>query len=1021
MTRVDGSTVRWELCGPGESLTAEVVTALSGLVQQAQASDPLQTVTVIAPDRTSALALRRQLAQQRGGLFAVRFEILPRLAELLAAGSIAAQGKRPLRPAIRAEAIRSVLRTAPGMLAAVADHPSTVSTLERTLDDLASVPAEQLRVLPGQRGQELRRLSLAVGQLLSQRYDHHELLRAAAAQVDADPHATTELGQIIAVVTEPPSAAAAELFAALGRRGMVVLQPQTGEAEMPAAPQRALDRIISAPDPDAEVEAAVRLLAERFHQGVPLHRMALLWTTRRPYAVLVRDALAAAELPASGLVRPALARSLAGTALTGLLELAGGRMERDQVMHWLAAAPIRAESDGAECDGARWDLVSRRAGIVRDAAQWLDRLERHRYSARVQAENARKDDDQARAQRHDTEADQAEALRAFIAQLSEALRPPRTSWTAMVEWADGLLDRYLGAPRQEWPDAEIEAERSVRQLLRGLIELDELHPGQGAAVPVDLTAFRRAVEAELQAPYGEDVPLLDGVFVGDIRRATCMDFAVTIVVGLGEGLAPAPVRQDPLLRDHDRQLISGLRLAKDDLAAQRRGYAWFLRSGGERIACTARSDPRGGRERMPSRWLLEQAGLHEAATVTATDLVELKDRPWLQWLASFPQSFRDFPSGPTQVRVRQAVSAAALGTLPEFALTDPRLSRGLEALHHRRSGVLGPWTGLVGAEMGLDLGTHALSPTRLEAWAACPFRYLLTRVWDVEEAIRPEEALKIDPRERGSLVHKILELFFAEVMHDLPVGAWSDAHRTRLHEIAQERFTITERQGTTGKALLWRIEQQRLRRELDAFLDAEPQLRAQHGTVPVAVEHAFGFDGPPAELEQDGRVLRFRGFVDRIDQSPSHHTVAVIDYKTGDPGPHKRALSSDPIGMGQLLQLPVYALAARARSVALGTVPEQILASYWFLTQDGIEVVSWDPAAEPRFRQAVSTITAGIHQGVFPHRPAQAALGKTTCDRCAFSLACDSDRFRRWDTVKLLPQLDGLRALETVTEETAPA
>jgi ATP-dependent helicase/nuclease subunit B len=1001
--------------------------ALETHIAAAQADDRFRPVTVIAPSRTSALALRRGTALRAGGLFGVRFEVLPRLAELLAAPALARAGRIPAGAAARGEALRTVLRRDPGMLAPIADHPATAQALERTLADLSELPPDQLQHLPGARGAELRRLHTRVRALLRGHYDAGDLLWAAAETVTRGGADLRELGGMIAVITEPPSPAALALLTALGEStALTCLVAVTGEppvdaalldalgglapdaaAEAAAAPPPPVERILSAPDPDGEVRAAVRLLAERFHQGVPLHRMALLWTARRPYALLVRDALAAAGLPASGLPQPRLAQSLTGRALTGALALAGTDLDRDAVMHWLTAAPVRAAADGPEADGARWDALSRRAGIVRGIGQWRDRLERYAYEQRSRAERERRDDAAGPARHREMQAAQAEALASFAAELTDRLRMPRGSWSAWSGWALGLLDRYVGAARAEWADDEVEADRMVRQAVRSLGELDAL------GEPPDLTAFRRAVQAELDLGYGGRQKLTDGLFTGDVRGAVALDFDVVAVVGLAEGLAPARPREDPLLPDRERRAVPGLRLSVQQAHALRRGLRWALAGGGERVLCTPRSDPRGGRERLPSRWLLEEAGRLAGRTVGSEDLHGLTGAPWLQWIASFPQSLHEHPAGEAELRLAELAAAQAAGTLTAAAAADPALARGLDALHDRRTGILSRWTGLVGAHPGVALGDAALSPTRLESWAACPFRYFLVRVLDIEAVPRPEEAVRIDPRERGGLVHRVLEHFQNEAGAPAPGAPWPPGERARLHHIAERECNRWERLGVTGKTLLWRLERERLHRELDAFLDDEPALRARHGTMPAAAEHAFGFETPgPALTTADGAVVRFHGYVDRIDRSPDGTAVVVVDYKTGRPEPYRKALRADPIGLGQLLQLPVYARAAVAATPP-GTPASSVHAAYWFLTEHGIQEIAWDPSGAARFETAVADIAAGIAEGCFPQRAGQAALSSEgTCARCDYELVCDLDRERRWQSVRQLPQLAGMRRLE---------
>ncbi|HWH31250.1 MAG TPA: hypothetical protein VNU01_01120, partial [Egibacteraceae bacterium] len=608
--------------GHGPALAEAVAHTVAGL----QDGDPLRGVTVLVPTRSAGVALRRQVAGRLGGMAAVRFELAARAAELLAAPELAAAGKRPLRPAVLTEAVRAVLHQAPGRFAPVADHPATARALARTVRDLGSVPAGALAGLSRARGREAARVAGAVRALLHDRYDEHDLLRTAASLAAERPAAAAELGAVVAIVDRALSPAATAFLRAVAGQGPVtVLVALTGDeradagalqaadalgCELGRAPQPAVAdaapdgtvRVLSAPDPETEVRAAVRRIAERFDAGAPLHRMALLWTADRPYALLVRDALAAAGLPSNGGPRTRLGDSPTGRALLGMLALASGGprpLAREAVAAWLAEAPLRREAGGAPVDGARWDAVSRRAGVVAGAGQWRARLER--YAATVE----RRADDEVRDGASDAvrraaaaEAAHARALAGFVEELAQRLRAPAGGqWSAFARWARELLDRYVGEPRAGWGDDAVEADRRVRAALDGLAELD------GVGASADLGAFRRAVEAELDGRLGRRGRLGEGLLTGPLREGLCQELDLVVVVGLVEGLAPPSVRDDPVLPDRERAAVPGLPLRGDQPAERRRELLAALAAAPERLLCAARSDNRAGRAppRAPGR------------------------------------------------------------------------------------------------------------------------------------------------------------------------------------------------------------------------------------------------------------------------------------------------------------------------------------------------------------------------------------------------------------------------------------
>lgn len=144
---------------------------------------------------------------------------------------------------------------------------------------------------------------------------------------------------------------------------------------------------------------------------------------------------------------------------------------------------------------------------------------------------------------------------------------------------------------------------------------------------------------------------------------------------------------------------------------------------------------------------------------------------------------------------------------------------------------------------------------------------------------------------------------------------WSGSHRELLRQVAEEAFQRAEGRGVTGKDLMWQAAKEEILSDLEIFLDEDFLLRERFGTSPHQVEAGFGRgegSWPEASLvTEDGKTLRFQGIIDRVDIDASGQNILVMDYKTGSMDPYRR-LRDDLVDRGKRLQLPIYALAARA-------------------------------------------------------------------------------------------------------------
>jgi RecB family exonuclease len=966
--------------------------ALERLVAAAQADDPLAPVTVAVPSPYAGLALRRDLARRRG-LVNVRFLALARVAELLGAPRLAAAGRAPLTAARRVEAVHTALAAQPGPFAAVAEHPGTDERLAATFAELRRVEPAALATLAarGRRAAAVLALYERFLDLTRDGYDEHDLCLAAAAVADGVP--LDELGTVVVHLPRRLSVAEARLVAALAAvdRATVVV---AGD-DAPSPP-----RLLSAADPEDEARAILRRVLRRAEAATPLGRMAILYPVRDPYARLVPELLESAGIPWNGPSPARLGDAVAGRVLHGVVELVDADFARDVVATWLASGPV-LDRDGRRVPAARWDLVSRAAGVVAGARQWEERLEHHARDLGAELE-ARRGDDEAEGavERLERDREQSDRLLAFVHELVERTRPPEPpTWAALAAWAAALLDRYLGGEgkRGDWPERELEAARRIDDVLADLATLDYL------GSPVDVPRFRAALATALEAPAAHVGRFGTGVFVGPLRDADGADFDLVAILGGAEGTLPPHGQEDAFLTDADRA-SAGLLTTADRRVDQRRDYRAALASADTRLVTFPRADPRAQQTRLPARWVLEAARQHAGAPLTADSLVDHDAEPWLDVVGSFEAGVvHDAEPGSLVERDLRALAEwrATRRPVADHPLAALALGQGYALGAARASAGFTAYDGNLGAAPARVDPTAPIAATTLQDWAACPFRFLLGRVLRVRDVPRPEATDTIQPLDEGTLVHSILERFVRERPPAGPDAAWTPADQDRMLEIVEERCADAEARGVTGRPLLWRFAKRRIRRSALRFLTIDAQLRRERQAAPSpdGLEVAFGVGDRAgvAVTLPDRRRVTFRGRIDRVDRSPDGRHVVVYDYKTGRPDRYD-ALGDDPVDGGQALQLPVYALAATERTGAA-----EAEAYYWFTraatADEALTGFGLDESVRARFEEAVTAIVDGIGHGCFPAVPGDRDYNPFAhretfahCFTCPYDRLCPLDR-----------------------------
>ena len=175
---------------------------------------------------------------------------------------------------------------------------------------------------------------------------------------------------------------------------------------------------------------------------------------------------------------------------------------------------------------------------------------------------------------------------------------------------------------------------------------------------------------------------------------------------------------------------------------------------------------------------------------------------------------------------------------------------------------------------GSFLSVPCPSPSQVETYLECPYRWFVTRRLRAE---RLDE--EFGPLERGTYAHEVLERFYREfaatVAPKVDAGNLDQARACMLRvveEVRAEQADIEPGRGRlVAKGPMEELDRAFLERQLVDFLDLEAALLP--GFHPAYLEYVISPDAP---FEYAG--AKFTGTVDRIDVDDAGHAV-IVDYK----------------------------------------------------------------------------------------------------------------------------------------------
>jgi ATP-dependent helicase/nuclease subunit B len=405
--------------------------------------------------------------------------------------------------------------------------------------------------------------------------------------------------------------------------------------------------------------------------------------------------------------------------------------------------------------------------------------------------------------------------------------------------------------------------------------------------PLSLRDWLPVLEAGLaNLTVGVIPPVLDEVLIGAVDRARNPDLKFALVLGVNETIFPAAPATQTILTDaeRDEMAVSPGASLREQLSRERfYGYIACTRAS-EKLAVTFSRQNADGKNLNPSSFIAHLRQIFFALEIEEIQneikLAEVENPIELvPALAEICSSGRESAHPENQSRLasaatnnwRKLLELPALKSLAENLrqLREPNPAENLSPALAEK--LYGP--------------VLRSSVSRLEEFAACPFRFFVRSGLHADE----RKVFELDARERGSFQHDVLKMFHEQLMAE--GKRWRDLDpaeaRERIGKIADAQ-TEHFRDGLFRDSAETLFAAHALAESLQDFVAViVGWLREQNEFDPAAAELDFGGGSlaPAWEIDLDDRhKLSLHGRIDRVDlwrdKNGDDALALVLDYKS---------------------------------------------------------------------------------------------------------------------------------------------
>jgi ATP-dependent helicase/DNAse subunit B len=485
---------------------------------------------------------------------------------------------------------------------------------------------------------------------------------------------------------------------------------------------------------------------------------------------------------------------------------------------------------------------------------------------------------------------------------------------------------------------------------------------------------------------------INGIQIVDIMETRGVSFDIVILPGLIEKWVPQFLPQDPILLDDERsiwnQMSEGeqyLPLKSDLLLEERLLFYLSVCSAKKLLIVSAPIwDLYDGNPQIISSYLFQLLNLlYPQIDFKIHHLIQQTENVF----SIFPEKLENCVSemdfllfyGKRSLQKNSNDFFSIAQSIPFFI-------EGLQLIQHRNLPTFTSFDGMIQPHQTLnDVNLHNWTASKFETYLQCPMQYFYQYILNLDVESNDQDALRVGADQKGQWIHRFLEKCVRfGLEHHWFDGNLKQVESQEVESIYDQISQEFSESNSRSENIFWKNESLQLKFRMVQILK---RILEDQQWVPWKVEVPFDEQGQFVNFPlHNGKTIRLRGKIDRIDISRDQKNLRVVDYKSGQ-------LSNYPekdIQEGKKIQLHVYAW------ICKHNYPDKDVESarYEFIDQDKKKYSRNGPSLKPfkqfeeKLSQWLQNICEAVELGKFP---SYFNIAKPPCDYCKFKMNCGTE------------------------------